>query len=102
MKALIRNIEVWKIPETMSEGEVLWQSSKFPRGNSYALAQDAPEDAIAADFDISEKTETMPAEDPEGEPEEIIHLVAVLNRGRYEARKAAEPEFIPEEADEEA
>lgn len=92
MRALIRNEEVWEIPQTMQESEIVWQSTKFPNGNSYAYCSDCPEDAIASDFDISERTEEI----GEDEGKRVItRLYAILNQARYDQRKSEETSDEP-------
>ena len=94
MKALIRNIG-----ETVRESDGIagidWTTgapltNPSWAGGPYALAQDAPLDAIPSDFDITEVEETV-AEATEDQPAEtIVRRQAVLNTDRYNARIASE------------
>lgn len=59
-------------------------------GYKYALAQDAPPDAVPSDFDIVEHYDTV-REATEDEPAEVVtRRQAVLNTDRYNARLAGE------------
>lgn len=59
-------------------------------GGPYALAQDAPPDAVPSDFDITEVEEII-AEATEDQPAEVVtRHQAILNTDRYNARLAGE------------
>lgn len=92
MRALIRDTEFY--PETawspFTVNHIEWHRTARPDGDGYALAEDAPADAIAADFDISETVQTIPAEEEGGQERTITLLTATLNRARYDARRAQE------------
>lgn len=111
MKALIRqyptnarakeNEEVWFEPWPAGTGE---NGEPYTLdGYRYALAQDAPLDAIPSDFDITEERVPDPnapaEEDGTAEVPTIVRRIAVLNQERYNARlagEAQEPAGAPE------
>ena len=92
MRALIRNTELYAEDQwsPFTQNHLTWHRTANPDGDDYALAEDAPADAVASDFDISQVQQTIPAEEEGAEARTMTLLTATLNAERYNARKARE------------
>lgn len=94
MRALIRNQEIYAESNwsEFTKTHLDWHTTIPPGGDGYALAEDAPEDAIPSDFDITTievpDTAAPAEEDGTAEVPTVTRRVAVFNTARYEARKA--------------
>lgn len=90
MRALIRDNEIYTedrwSPFTINHIE--WHRTANPDGDGYALAENAPADAVAGDFDVS--TEVRTITDETGQERTVTLLTATLNADRYNARRAQE------------